>query len=303
MVLGDTADANTLAANCTRHSDTGPCQALLVLVDAQSVWQQLRAGHPEEALRLGRQLGQRSAQLGPEAAGILNSTLYELYMDLGMLGAADQVALKMDRPDYEYGEAMVAHARGDLTAESAFLTPVVRNPDWVGPGTFMRLIEVNRTPEARSVLAHKEKLKQAPDLVRLARGFIKLAEGDAAGSLPDLRLATNSLQKEAGGGYIPAADHEATALEQTGDTNGAIAVLVDLQDQLATFGDSFVVQYYNLDARWHLARLYRQTGQMGKAELVENALRAQLKLADADHAIAHGLKELSGTAMQAAVRQ
>lgn len=302
MLAGDLADANTLAANCTRHPDTGPCEALLIQVAVQPVWQQLRTGHPEEALRLGRQLAQRSAQLAPEATGILNSTLYDLYMDLGMLGAADQVALKITKPDYEYGEAMIAHARGDLTAESAFLTPVVRNPDWVGPGTFMRLIEVNRIPEAREVLAHKEKLKQAPDLVRLARGFIKLAEGDAAGSLPDLRLATNRWQKQAGGGYIPAADHEATALEQTGDMYGAIAVLVGLQDQLAAFGDSSVVHFYNLDARWHLARLYRETGQLGKAELVENAVRTQLKLADPDHAIARALRELSATAMQAAVR-
>ena len=299
MRAGDVADANTLATNCTRHSDTGPCEALLMLVDAQPLWQQLRAGHPKEALRLGRQLAQRSAQVGPEATGILNSTLYELYMDLGMLGAADQVALKTTQPDYEYGEAMIAHARGDLIAESAFLTPVVRNPDWVGPGTFMRLIEVNRIPEACSVLAYKEKLKQAPDLVRLAHGFIKLAEGDAAGSLADFRLATNSLQKQAGGGYIPAVDHEATALEQTGDTKGAIAVLVDLQDQLAAYGDSFVAHYYNLDARWHLARLYRQGGQLDKAATVENSLRAQLQYADPDHTIARALKEIPGSAVQA----
>jgi hypothetical protein len=295
MLAGDVADASTLAANCTRHPDTGSCQAVLTQVAAQPIWQQLRAGHPEEALQVGRQLAQQLGQLGPEAAGVLNSTLYELYMDSGMLQGANQAALKMDKPEYEYAEAMIAHARGDLAAESAFLTPVVGNPDWVGAGTFMRLIEVNRIPEARMIAGQKEKLKQVPDLVRLARGFIKLAEGDAAGSLPDLRLATNSMRKERGGGYIPAADHEATALEQNGDLNGAIAVLTDLQDQLAAFGDSSVVHFYNLDARWHLARLYRQTGQMDKAEMIENALRNQLKVADPDHTIAHELKQLAAT--------
>jgi hypothetical protein len=298
MASGQVDNANQLADRCRQHSQTGPCEALLLHAAAQPIWQELRAGHPEEALRLGRQLGQRSSQIRPEAAEVLNETLYDLYMDLGMLGAANEVCLKMDRPDYEYGESMIAHARGDLTAESAFLTPLVRNPDWVGPGTFMRLIEVNRIPEARIVLAHKEKLNEAPGLVRLAHGFITLAEGDAAGSLPDLRLATNSMQKQPRGGYIPAADHEASALEQSGDLNGAIAVLTDLQDQLAAYGDSAVVHFYNVDARWHLARLYRQTGKLDKAGIIENALRSQLKLADPDHTVAGELKQLSGARTQ-----
>lgn len=302
MTLGEVGEANQLADRCRQHPQTGPCEALLLEAAAQPVWQQLRAGHPEEALRIGRQLGLRSSQLRPAATDVLNNTLYELYMDLGMLEEANQVALNSDKPDHEYGEAMIAHARGDLTAESSYLTPVLRNPDWVGPGTFMRLIEVNRVPEARMVLAHKEKENRQSGLVRLARGAIRLAEGDPAGSLQDLRRAMDDLQKDVHIAYISAADHMATALEQSGNMNGAITALVDLQDQLPALGDNFVVHYYNLDARWHLARLYRQTGQLDKAAVIENSLRTQLKFADPDHAIARALKEIPGATMQAAAR-
>jgi DNA-binding winged helix-turn-helix (wHTH) protein/tetratricopeptide (TPR) repeat protein len=303
MAAHEVDNANQLAERCRQHPQTGPCEALLLQVAAQPIWQQLRAGHPEEALRIGRQLSQRSSQLRPAAAEILNNTLYELYMDLGMLEEANQnVILNIDKPEYDYGEAMIAHARGDLNSESAYLTPVVRNPDWVGPGTFMRLIEVNRIPEARMVLAHKEKADKASGLVRLARGAIRSAEGDPAGSLPELRRAMDDLQKHVHIAYVSAADHMATALEQSGDINGAITALVDLQEQLPALGNNFVVHFYNLDARWHLARLYRKTGQLDKAEEVENGLRVQLKLADPDVAILRELKGLSGSDMQAAVQ-
>jgi tetratricopeptide (TPR) repeat protein len=304
MAAHEVDNASQLAERCRQHPQTGPCEALLIQVAAQPIWQQIRAGHPEEALRMGRQLGQRSSQLRPAAAEVLNNTLYELYMDLGMLEEANQaVILNIDKPDYEYGEAMIAHARGDLKAESTYLTPVLRNPDWVGPGTFMRLIEVNRIPEARLVLAHKERADKASGLVRLARGSIRSAEGDPAGSLPDLRRAMDDLQKHVHIAYVSAADHMATALEQSGDINGAITALVDLQEQLPALGNNFVVHFYNLDARWHLARLYRKTGQVDKAEEIENGLRVQLKLADPDVAIAHGLKELSGSAMEAVLQR
>jgi len=224
-------------------------------------------------------------------------------MDLGMVEEANQnVILNIDKPDYDYGEAMIAHARGDLNSESVYLTPVLHNPDWVGPGTFMRLIEVNRIPEARLVLAHKEMADKGSGLVRLARGAIRSAEGDPAGSLPDLRRAMDDLQKHVHIAYVSAADHMATALEESGDTNGAITALVDLQEQLPALGNNFVVHFYNLDARWHLARLYRKTGQLDKAEKVENGLRVQLKLADPDVAIVRELKGLSGSDMQAAVQ-
>ena len=301
MAAGEVDNANQLAERCRQHPQTGPCEALLLQVAAQPIWQQLRAGHPEEALRIGRHLGQRSSQLRPAAAEVLNNTLYELYMDLGMLEEANQnVILNIDKPDYDYGEAMIAHARGDLSSESAYLTPVLRNPDWVGPGTFMRLIEVNRIPEARMVLAHKEKADKASGLVRLARGSIRSAEGDPAGSLPDLRRAMDDLEKHVHIAYVSAADHMATALEESGDINGAITALVDLQEQLPALGNNFVVHFYNLDARWHLAQLYRRTGQLDKAAAVESALRTQLKFADPDHSIARALKGLSGPTMQAA---
>jgi hypothetical protein len=113
----------------------------------------------------------------------------------------------------------------------------------------------------------------------------------------------DDLQKHVHIAYVSAADHMATALEQSGDINGAITALVDLQEELPALGNNFVVHFYNLDARWHLAQLYRKTGQVDKAEKIENGLRIQLKLADPDVAIVRGLKELSGSDMQAAVQR
>jgi hypothetical protein len=72
----------------------------------------------------------------------------------------------------------------------------------------------------------------------------------------------------------------------------AVETLRKCQTKLASQSDSEVVLWNYLNGRWHLARLYRQTGHLAEAEELEGALRAQLKLADADHSIARALKQL-----------
>ena len=88
------------------------------------------------------------------------------------------------------------------------------------------------------------------------------------------------------------ADQLATALERAGRIDEALETLRKCQTELASQSDSEVVWWHYLDGRWHLARLYRQTGHLAEAEKVESALRAQLKLADPDHSIARALKQL-----------
>lgn len=83
-----------------------------------------------------------------------------------------------------------------------------------------------------------------------------------------------------------AANYLATALERAGRTDEALQVLIACEEELARQSDLDFVTYGNLHARLHLAQLYRKTGHEAKAISVENALRAQLKLADADHVIA-----------------
>ena len=153
------------------------------------------------------------------------------------------------------------------------------------------LTQVGRLREARAMLAVLE--KTAPlDVVQVARGYVKLAEGDGWGSIPDLRAGATGYGNRHSDAFILVCDRLAAALESVGQMGEAMQTLGDCETQLAAQGDWEFVRHWNSVARLHLAALYRQTGQVAKAGAIEGALREQLKLADLDHPIARALKEL-----------
>jgi hypothetical protein len=96
-------------------------------------------------------------------------------------------------------------------------------------------------------------------------------------------------------------DHLAIALESAGQVDQALNVLIDAETYLASQGDRDLVDHYNLITRMHLARLYRQTGQIATAEVVESALRSQLQLADSNHVVVQALKQTPGPYQAATV--
>jgi hypothetical protein len=151
------------------------------------------------------------------------------------------------------------------------------------------------------MLARVEKT-QPPDVVQVARGYFKLAEGDFLGSIPDLRAGAASFGQRRVDPFMIACDRLAAALQGLGQLDEAVRTLADCENQLAGWSDREYVNPWNTVARWHLAALYRRIGKVTEAEAIEDALRGQLKLADPDHPIARALKQLPPSNYQAAVR-
>lgn len=191
---------------------------------------------------------------------------------------------------------LIAHHRGDKAAEREALTPYLKYP--LDAALFApEYVESGRLEDLRGVL-RKLKKREGQGGVYWVHGVIELAKGNIASSIDDLRRAQEANEP---GGYR-GADQLATALEHAGRIEEAVQTLRKCQTKLASQPDSDAVWWNNLGGRWHLARLYRQTGRFAEAEAEENSLRVQLKLADPVHDIARALKQLPRTT-ESATRQ
>jgi hypothetical protein len=212
-------------------------------------------------------------------------------MDTGMLGAdAKLTAETLLGNDNAFAwltdPILISHHRRDRAAERKALTPYLKYP-LDAAGFAPEYVESGRLEDLRRLLQTLEK-RDGQAGVYWVSGIVELAEGDFARSIDNLRRAKDANEP---GGY-PAADQLATALERAGRIDEAVDTLRSCQTKLASQPDSDAVWWNNLDGRWHLARLYRQTGRIAEAEAEENSLRGQLKLADPDHDIARALKQL-----------
>src|SRR5215472_6705034 len=104
-----------------------------------------------------------------------------------------------------------------------------------------------------------------------------------------LQVATRELAMayQANGNSWPArmfmADSLATALEKTGDPQGAIAVLRRFSD--ARGKELMKLGFWPL-VEQHLANLYRQTGNADRADDIEKKVMLALTVADADYSLA-----------------
>jgi tetratricopeptide (TPR) repeat protein len=302
--FGDVATANRFAARCDHEPAFKPCQRLFVQRDAQPIWRELRQGRPEEALRIAEQLARKYSRLDPAIGEELSLALNGLYTSAGMLQADAALAASLPGADWQFGQpVLIAHYREDRRALSAALTKLLKrhDTDTNGSGMVLFLTQVGRLREARAMLAVLE--KTAPlDVVQIARGYLKFAEGDPWGSILDLRAGATGFSNRHSDAFILVCDRLAIALESVGQTGEAVQTLADCETQLLARSDLEFVGHWNSTARWHLAVLYRQTGQVEKAEAIEDALRGQLKLADSDHPIARALKQLGSSNYQAANR-
>jgi DNA-binding winged helix-turn-helix (wHTH) protein/tetratricopeptide (TPR) repeat protein len=290
-VHSDDATLDRVAAGCDRPSNLHSCQLVFMVRDARPIWQLLRKGDAEQAFRIAQTLGDHASQAYPKATEVPSLILSDFYMDTGMLQADEKLTAKTLRGnDNAYAwftdSILIAHHRRDRAAEREALTPYLKYP--LDAAIFApEYVEAGRLEDLRGVLRKLVK-REGQAGVYWVSGIVKLAERDFANSIENLRRAKDANEP---GGYL-GADQLATALEHAGRIDDALDSLRGCQTKLVGQPDSDAVSSDNLDGRWHLARLYRQTGRIAEAEAEENSLRAQLKLADPDHDIARALKQL-----------
>lgn len=287
----DDATLDRLAASCDRQSSLHSCQLVFMVRDARPIWQLLRKGNTDQALRVTQLLISRASQLYPKAKEVPNLILSDFYLDTGMLQADATLTAEILRENsnsYNWLEdqILIAHHRADWTAERKALTQYMAYP-LDAAGYAPEYVESGSLEDLRGLL---QNLVKREDKIGIywVHGIIELAEGRIAPSIENLRKAQEANEP---GGYR-GADQLATALEHAGRIEEAVETLRECQTKLASQPDSEIVLWLYLDGRRHLARLYRQTGHLAEAEELESALRAQLKLADPDHSIARALKQL-----------
>ena len=298
-VHSDDATLDRVAAGCDRPSNLHSCQIVFMVRDARPIWHLLRKGDADQAFRIAQTLSDPASQAYPKATEVPSLILSDFYQDTGMLQADEKLTAETVRGnDNTYvwfsDPILIAHHRGDRAAEREALTPYLKYP----PDAAIyapEYVESGRLEDLRGILRKLEK-RDGQAGVYWVSGIVELAQGDFARSIDNLRRAKDANEP---GGYI-AADQLATALERAGRIDEAVETLQECQTKLASQPDSDAVSWDNLDGRWHLARLYRQTGRIAEAEAEENSLRGQLKLADPVHDIALALKQLPLTTESAA---
>jgi DNA-binding winged helix-turn-helix (wHTH) protein len=298
-VHSDDASLDRIAAGCDRPSNLHSCQIVFMVRDARPIWQLLRKGDAHQALRIAQTLSDHASQAYPKATEVPSLILSDFYLDSGMLQADEKLTAKTLRGNdnaYAWFEdpILIAHHRRDRAAEREALTQYSKYPPDAAHYA-PEYVESGRLEDLRGVLRKFEK-REGQAGVYWVSGIVELAEGDFAHSIDNLRRANDANEP----GDYRAADQLATALEKAGRIDEAVDTLRGCQTKLASQPDFGAVRWINLDGRWHLARLYRQAGHLVEAEAEESALRAQLKLADPDHAIARALKQLPLTTQSAA---
>ena len=296
----DDVTLDRIAAGCDPKSNLRSCQLVFLVRDARPIWQLLRKGNADQAFRIAQTLSNHSSQSYPKATDVTGLILSDFYLDTGMLQADAKLTAETLRGNdntsaWLTDPILIAHHRGDSVAEREALTPYLKYPldaSLYAP----EYVESGRLEDLREILQKIE--KREPKIgVYWVRGVVALARGDIGRSIDNLRRAEEANEP---GGYR-GANQLATALERAGRLDEALQTLGKSQTTDPGQPDFEAVWWDNLDARWHLARLYRQTGHFAEAEAEENALRTQLKLADPDHLIARSLRQLPITTQSAAV--
>jgi tetratricopeptide (TPR) repeat protein len=178
----------------------------------------------------------------------------------------------------------LAWAAGNAAgAKRAFLHYLALRPDPSDYRVFQ--IYANLCAELGFVSELKKSIEQAvrdkwpPKFqVAVAKGALALADGHNAKALPQLRDTLDALEGLRLSPFTNMAkDLLATGLERQGDFAGAVQVL-----RAAELND---VEGPDLDARYHLAKLYRKAGNSSEGQKIEMDLLKRLKYADADHPI------------------
>lgn len=285
LAVGETSAADRLVALCNARRDIPQCMELLIARDFMPVWHAIRLGQPEEALQLAEGIRDKYSTAGQVAASLLQSTMSDVYGDLGILPKDLELARNSADPNVRFPvTAIVAYFRGDRAAENSALSEWGKHPDIVAPVHVMRLAALGRFRDAQIAIVTLKKSYPA-QIVHLSRGYVELGKGNISDSLHDLREGDDFYKQQHFPAMCKTSDHLATALERLGRTDEAIQVLVEAEAELANMGEGEFVDFWNLIARQHLARLYRNAGKIPEATAIEAELRTQLRLSEPDHIV------------------
>jgi len=293
LAFGETSAADRLVALCNARRDMPQCMELLMARDFMPVWHAIRLGRPEEALRLAEGIRDQYSTAGQVAFSTLQFALNDVYEDLGILPKALELARNSADPNVRLQvTATVAYFRGDRAAENSALSEWGKHPDLVAPVNVMRLAALGRFRDAQIAIVNLKKSYPA-QIVHLSRGYVELGKGNVTASLHDLREGDDFYKQQHFAAMCKTSDHLATALVRLGRTDEAIQVLVDAEADLANMGEGEFVDFWNLVARQHLARLYRDAGRIAEATAIEAELRSQLRLGQPEHIVLRALPQVS----------
>jgi DNA-binding winged helix-turn-helix (wHTH) protein/tetratricopeptide (TPR) repeat protein len=278
---------------------------IVVSLEFVPVWEYLRNGDVDKALWEADRLAQAFAARPPgtqsgfpplvtaDARSRFANEEANLYFKLGRLKLAN---VWYQRESDGHGRFLdlsnLAWAEGNaLGAKRALLHYVAVRPDPTDYRVFQiyakLCVELGFLSELKKSIEQAGRDKWPPKFqVEVAKGALALAEGHNAKALSQLRDTLNALEGLRLSPFTNMAkDLLATGLEKQGDFAGAVQVL-----RAAELND---VEGPDLDARYHLAKLYRKAGNNSEAEKIEIDLVKRLKYADADHPILVQLRRQS----------
>jgi DNA-binding winged helix-turn-helix (wHTH) protein/tetratricopeptide (TPR) repeat protein len=227
-----------------------------------------------------RNLRQALAQL--DAASAVNpNTFYTRamgYISLGKLEAAQQIAPYASIP--EHVETLASFLHGGSKGLAAY----VRHHPLAKPASRsavdLMYASVGQIPITTATPLGVSSAKRETWLAGL-RGEWEMSQHRYAAAIRDLEIATKSPETSPAGAIF-LKNSLATALERSGDRNGAIRILeaITADPQVEIDMGDFLPMVHA-----HLADLYRRSGDSERALDVEKKLNSLLTVADSDYSV------------------
>ena len=276
-------------ARAARLDPVGDSQAADVasarLVPAREAW---LSNRPRDALRIADELRRDMGTLGSQERAGFAGRLWQMYLDLGQLRAADEVIRDVSPwPNRRNSEVIVAVAREDPQALRTLLAHhFPRLED--GGGVASAFLEAGLLNESQRMIdAHRRTEAARPmnfsQYLLMLEGQLALVNGKATEAIEKFeRFLANHGSREHTGRWRRVQRLLADALVADGELARAVAALesASTPPSVLTMGD----QEWLL-ARERLAALYRRVGRMQEGAAVEAQLRAAMAVADDDFPI------------------
>ncbi|MGH9544922.1 MAG: winged helix-turn-helix domain-containing protein [Terriglobales bacterium] len=240
----------------------------------------LREGNTDEALAEADRLAAKTADWRDDGyRQVWLDHLGDLYLRCGKIKLAESFYRQLsDEGEKQADLVSIAQARGDLEGLRRQMRKQFASGAELGPGTAARLAEAGMLPVAREVVSRLEKQKSPELWLAHAHGEVDLANGRTEQGIQELQTALRRYLNDHDPHRYMAGNALAQALDQQGNTNGAIEILQPMLEPRSGERD-------DLKLDLHLARLYRKVGREEEAERLEARVQNQLAYADPDDAL------------------
>ena len=286
---------------------------IVVYLEFAPIWEYMRNGDVDKALAEADRLGQtfesrpppsptgRPAFVTDDARSAFANAEGDVYFRLGKLKSADNwYQSESESNGRSLHLSNVARARGNPAAARGALQQFLALQPDLSPfdpkfHVAAKLCADMELPsELKKLVRHPE--NDTPWLVQFAKGALAVAEKRNAQAVLYLRDSVVGLRElQLSPVARMAEDLLATALERQGSFADAIDAL-----KLPELND---IEGPDLDARYHLVRLYRKLGNNAEAQKIDVDLLKRLKYADPDHPMLVQLKRQTQSLAGAASNQ